>query len=91
MVLLWTEIHLWTSGARFSFNVYSHYKTLIVTARDSTNESIISCEVIIQGCPFSMVVSGLGIFPLIHQLQEVFQGIHKTWCVDDDSTIRWFS
>eukprot|EP00978_Attheya_sp_CCMP212_P037806 scaffold181544_cov35-Attheya_sp.AAC.1 len=40
IAMLWTVRHIWPSGARFLFNVYRHWSTLIIDHSRSRWESI---------------------------------------------------
>ena len=63
--MLWAMRHEWPSGARFSFNCYRHWSTLVIRAGYGTGNFLYSKEVVTHGDPVDMVAYGLGILPLI--------------------------
>ena len=60
--------HKWPSGARFAFNCYCPWATLVIRASDGTGQFLYIKEGATQGYPLAMVVYGLEIFPLIPEL-----------------------
>ena len=42
--MLWTVRHLWPAGARFAFNCYRHWSTLIFRGKDGNSTSIIQVK-----------------------------------------------
>ena len=57
--MLWTVRHKWPSGARFSFNCYRHWATLVIRAGYGTGNFLYSKEVVTQGYTLEMVAYGL--------------------------------
>jgi Reverse transcriptase (RNA-dependent DNA polymerase) len=83
IAMLWVVSHEWPSGARFVFNCYRHYTTMVIRSNDRTGAFILSKEGVTQGDPLSMVVYVLGLLPLIRQLKQAFPAIKHTWYADD--------
>jgi hypothetical protein len=52
-VMLWTVRHEWPSGARFTFNCYKHWGTLVI--RNNNGTFICSKEGVTQGDPLFYV------------------------------------
>ena len=42
--MLWTVRHLWPAGARFAFNCYRHWSTLIFRGKDGNSTSILQSK-----------------------------------------------
>ena len=40
--MLWEAIHEWTSGARFAFNYYRQWATLVIRSGDGTGHLLYS-------------------------------------------------
>jgi len=56
--MLWVVQHEWPSGARFCFNTYCHWSTLVVHHHNTTGHFLYSQEGVTQG--------ELMVFPLSH-------------------------
>jgi hypothetical protein len=83
-VMLWVVRHEWPSGARFTFNCYHHWCTLVIRGKDGNGAVIIfSKEGVVQGDPLSMFAYGIGILPLIRQLKKEFPLVEQPWYADD--------
>jgi hypothetical protein len=68
---LWTVQHQWASGAQFAFNCYRHSATLILRRPGHPNCYVLhSREGVTQGHPLAMVIYGLAMPPLSHDLLE---------------------
>ena len=63
--MLWAVRYKWPSGARFSFNCYRHWVTLVIMAGEETGHFLYSKEDVTQGDPLAMVADGMGVLPLI--------------------------
>ena len=63
--MLWVVWHECISDARFAFNVYRHWATLVISAGYGTGHFLYSEVGVTQGDPLVMVAYGLGIPPLI--------------------------
>ena len=82
--MLWTVRHLWPSGARFAFNCYRHWSTLILRGKDGNSTELLSSkEGVTQGDPFSMVLYGLDILPLCEILNKYQKELLQIWYADD--------
>jgi hypothetical protein len=85
-VMLWTVRHEWPAGARFTFNCYKHWGTLMIRNNDGTATFLSSKEGVTQGDPLSMFVYGIGLLPLIRILKVSFPEMDQTWYADDAGT-----
>jgi hypothetical protein len=84
--MLWTVRHLWSSGARFCFNVYQHWSILIIRGADGTALFIMSWEGgVTQGDPMAMVAYGLMLLPLIKLLKKEHPDVSQSWYYADDA------
>ena len=80
--MLWTVHHLWPSGARFVFNCYRHWSSLVLRNRNRTASTLYSSERVMQGYPISMVACGIGVLPMIKNLKAAHPDATKTWYAD---------
>jgi hypothetical protein len=62
--MLYTVQHEWPTGARFVFNCYKHWATLVLQGNNGTGTFIFSKEGVTQGDPLSMFAYRIGILPL---------------------------
>ena len=91
-MMLWSVRHLWPSGARFVFNCYRHWSTLVVRGYSGTDSAFLSSrEGVTQGDPLSMIVYGLGTLPLIRQLRAEFPEVEQPWYADDGGAAGHFT
>ena len=89
--MLWTVRREWPSGARFVFNCYKHWATLIVRGNTGTGGiSLASKEGVTQGDPLSMFAYGIGTLPLIRQLKQEFPDLEQPWYADDAASAGRF-
>ena len=82
--MLWAVLHKWPSGAQFTFNCYRHWATLVV--RDTGHGSshfLHSKEGVTQGDPLAMIAYGIGVLPLIRELQGAHPRVTQPWYADD--------
>ena len=64
--MLWTVRHFWLSGAKFTFNCYKHYSTLIIiSSKIEDMASISSEEGVTQGDVLAMIPYGLALLTII--------------------------
>jgi hypothetical protein len=77
--MLWTIRHEWPSGARFSFNCYQHWATLVIRNKGGDTVFLLSREGVTQGDPLAMVGYGVGVPPLIRRLKEEFPCVSQPW------------
>jgi hypothetical protein len=82
-VMLWTVRHEWPSGARFTFNCYKHWGTLVIRNNNGSGTFIYSKEGVTQGDPLSMFAYGVGLLPLIRALKKACPEVVQTWYADD--------
>ncbi len=82
-LMLWVVRHEWPSGARFTFNCYRHWSTLLIRRNNGTGVYLHSQEGVTQGDPLAMVAYGLGILPLIRYLKQKFPTVEQLWYADD--------
>ena len=59
--MLWAVRHLWPSGARFVFNCYRHWSSLVLRKGNGTAIFLHSNESVTQGGPLAITVYGIGI------------------------------
>ena len=77
--MLWAVRHEWPSGAQFTFNCCHHWATLVI--RNTSNGSghfLHSKEGVNQGDPLTMITYGIGVLPLIRELQETHPRVTQT-------------
>ena len=82
--MLWAVQHEWHSGAKFTFNCYHHWVTLVVReTRDGLGHFLHSKERVTQGDPLAMIAYGIGILPLIRDLWYTHPQITHSWYADE--------
>ena len=82
--MLWSVQHEWPSGAHFTFNCYRHWATLVVwDTGDGSGHFLHRKEGVTQGDPLAMIAYGIGVLPLIRELQDAHLRVTQTWYVDD--------
>ncbi|KAL7474102.1 hypothetical protein ACHAW6_000094 [Cyclotella cf. meneghiniana] len=82
--LLWEVHHWWPGGARFAYNIYRHECWLMLRGPiGSTPSIILSCEGIMQGCIWGMILYGIGLLSLAEDLCHKDPSILQTWYADD--------
>ena len=81
--MLWDVRNEWTNGAQFTFNCYRHWATVVVwyTGEWSGHFSH-SKEGVTQGDPLAMIAYGIGVLPLIRELQNAHPWFTQTWYAD---------
>jgi hypothetical protein len=79
--MLWTIRQEWPSGARFAFNCYCHWATLVIHGKGGTVVLIFS-----KGDLLSMFGYGIGILPLIRRLKIEFPAVKQPWYANDAGT-----
>eukprot|EP00978_Attheya_sp_CCMP212_P013894 scaffold35059_cov31-Attheya_sp.AAC.1 len=83
IMILWTVRHEWPSGARFTFNCYGHWGTLMVWSQNGTALFMFSMEGATQGDPLAMFIYGMGLLPLIRRLKSEVENVSQPWYADD--------
>jgi hypothetical protein len=79
VALLWNTRLLWPRAARFVFNTYQGWSTLVLRG---SNEHLLSKEGVTQGDPISMFLYAIGSLPLIQLLKDVTR-YFQIWFADD--------
>ena len=80
--MLWAVQHEWPSGARFTFNCYCHWATLVISAVDGIGHFLYIKEGVTQVYPLEMGAYGLGILPLIRKLRMAYPRVTQPWYAD---------
>jgi hypothetical protein len=83
IAMCWTIRHLWPSGARFTFNCYRHWSTLMIPSANGTALFVHSQEGVMQGDPISMVAYGILLLPLIRTLKDEIPEVDQPWYADN--------
>ena len=81
--MLWALHHEWTSGARFSFNYYRQWATIVIRKRYGMGHFLHSKEGVTQEFPLDMIAYSLGILLLIRNLRACHPIITQNWHADD--------
>ena len=82
--MLWDVRHKWPSGARFTYNCYRHWSTLVVrNTEDGSGHFLHSKEGVTQGDPHAMIAYGIGVLPLIRVLRLDHPQVYQPWYADD--------
>jgi hypothetical protein len=72
MTMLLNVQHGWPSGARFMFNSYNHWASLVIRKNDSTGELLFRRQGLTRGDSLSMFGYALGLVLLTLQLKTEF-------------------
>ncbi len=75
--MLWMIRHEWPSGARFVFNCYHHWGTLVIRGKGGSMSPLYCKEGVMQGDPLSMFGYGISILPLIRRLKTEFPAVKQ--------------
>ena len=81
--ILWTVRHECPSGARFAFNCYRHWYTLVIREGNGMGHFLHIKERVTQGDPLAMIAYGLGILSLIRDLRKDHPSTTHPWYADD--------
>ena len=82
--MLWDVRHEWPIGAQFTFNCYRHWATLVVRdSGDGSGHFLHIKEGVTQGDPLAMIAYGIGVPPLIRELQDAHTCVTQPWYADD--------
>ena len=81
--MLWTARHQWPSSARFAFNCYRHWSTLVVRRDQQPAELLYSREGVVQGDPLSMLLYGAALTPMAQTLRADAPTVVQPWYADD--------
>ena len=81
--MLWTVRNEWPGGAQFTFNCYRHWATIVVRhTADGSGHFLHSKEGVTQGDPLAMITYGIGVLPLIRDLQRDHLRVTQLWYAD---------
>ncbi|KAL3795565.1 hypothetical protein ACHAWO_009861 [Cyclotella atomus] len=84
--MLWNVRHRWAAGARFAFNSYRHFLTLVVRTDDAEDAYWLEGqEGLSQGDPFAMLLYGIALMPLAERMLEAVPGALQPWFADDSA------
>ena len=89
--VLWTVRHLWPSGARFSFNCYRHWSSLVLRNWNCTASFLHSREVLTQGDPLAIITYGISILPFIKNLKREIPDVPQPWYDDNSGSLGTFA
>ena len=89
--MLWEVQHLWPSGARFVFDYYYHWMSLILRNCNGMASILHSRECVMQGGPVAMIVYGIGILTLIKNLKRAIPDVTQPWYADDAGALGKFA
>ena len=85
-MMLYVLRHIWPQGARFIFNSYHHWSTILFHNHiTGTATPIVSACGVTQGDPLAMIAYCLTLTPLSRQLHEEFPSLLQLWAADDNS------
>jgi hypothetical protein len=76
MMMLCNVQNGWPSGARFIFNSYKHWASLVIRNNDDTGEFLFSRQLTMFGY-------ALGLLPFTLQLNAEFLEVEQPWYADD--------
>ena len=88
--MMWIFRHLWLSGARFVFNFYRHWSSLVLWNGDGTASFIHSKEGVTHRDPLAMIVYGIGILPLINNLKREIPDVTQPCYADNSGALGTF-
>ena len=88
--MLWTVSNLWPSGARFVFNLYSHWSSLVFQNGNETARFMHSRAGMTQGEPVAMITYGIGIHSLIKNLKRGLPYVTHPWHAYDSGALGIF-
>ena len=82
--MLWAVRHEWPSGARFTYNCYLHWATLVVrNTEDGSGHFLHSKMGVTQGDPLAMIAYGIWVLPLIRVLRTDHPQVSQPWYADN--------
>ena len=77
--LLWDVPFEWTGDMWFTFNCYCHLATLVVRGVGGSGHFLHRKEGVTQGESLAIIKYGIGILPLICELQDAHTQVPQTW------------
>ena len=75
---------LWPRCSRFLFNTYRGYPRIFIRG---TNEILLSKEGTTQGDPLAMMMYGVGVLPLIREIDNFSDEKVQSWYADDAACV----
>ena len=81
--MVWTVQHLWTSRARFVFNCYRHWSSLVLRNGNGTSRFLKIVWGVTQGYPLGMIAYVIGILPLIKNFKKYFTNVTQPCYADN--------
>ena len=90
-IMLWMFRQSWPSGAWFVFIFYCHWSLLVLWNSNGTASFLHSKEGATQGDTLAMIAYGIGILPLINNLNPEIPDVTQPWCADDARALSTFS
>ena len=89
--MLWTVRHLCPSGARFVFNWYRNWSSLVLLNRNETVSILHSKEGVTQGDTLAMIAYRIGIIPVIKNIKREMPDVTQPWYADDAGDLGTFA
>ena len=82
--MLWAVRYEWPGGARFTYNCYRHWATLVVrNTEDGLGHFLHSKKGVTQGDPLATIAYCIGVLPLIRVLRLDHPQVYQPWYADD--------
>ena len=82
--MLWDVRHECPSDAQLTFNCYRHWSTLVVRdTGDRSGHFLHSKEGVTQGVPLAIIAYGIGVLPIIREIQGANTWATQPWYTDD--------
>ena len=88
--VLWTVQNLWLSIARFVFNCYRHWSSIVFLNGNGTDSILHSREGMTQGDTLVMIPYGIWILPLIKNIKQAIPDVIQPWYADDAGDLGTF-
>ena len=89
--MMCTVRHLRPPGARFFFNCYCHWSSLVLRDGNGTASFLHSKEGMTQGYTLAMILYGIGILLLIKKLKREIPDVTQPWYSDKSGALVTFS
>ena len=88
--MLWKVHHLWPSGARFVFNCYRHWSSLVLWNGNGAASFLHSREGGTQGYPLAMIAYGIVLLSLIKNIKRKLPDVTQPWYTGDAGALGAF-
>ena len=79
----WAIHHKWPISMQFIFNCYCNWATLVVCNTEGSGHFLHSKEGGTQGDNLDINAYGIGVLPLIRELQDIHPRVTQPWYYDD--------